>query len=202
MHEQMAQGRMIRHRTIVSIFALAACAAAAAPVSARANPLLSGYGGPGEGSQVLIGSALLNGPSGGGGGAGGSTSSQTAGSPGGAGGAGSSATGIRGTISKGARGAANGRPGAGVRPSRGPGAGAGGSTSGGAAQAYGATSTREASRGGGTESQTLGLAGDDLLYLLLALAVLVITGLLTRRLTHATATETGERLKQQKPGPD
>jgi hypothetical protein len=44
-----------------------------APVSAHANPLLSGYGGPGQGSQVLLGSALIKGP-GGGGGSGGSRS--------------------------------------------------------------------------------------------------------------------------------
>lgn len=44
----------------------------AAPAGAAASPLLSGYGGPGAGSQVILGSALVNGPRGGGGGGGGS----------------------------------------------------------------------------------------------------------------------------------
>jgi hypothetical protein len=41
---------------------------AAAPQVALAGSLLSGYGGPGEGSQALVGAALVNGPRGGGGG--------------------------------------------------------------------------------------------------------------------------------------
>jgi hypothetical protein len=46
-----------------------ATVALALPAVARANPLLSGYGGPGQGSQALLG-ASLTGPRGGGGGAG------------------------------------------------------------------------------------------------------------------------------------
>ena len=42
-------------------------AAACAPAGAEANPLLSGYGGPGLGDQAIIGATLLNGPGGGGG---------------------------------------------------------------------------------------------------------------------------------------
>jgi hypothetical protein len=40
--------------------------AACAPASAHANPLLSGYGGPGQGNQAILGATLLNGPGGGG----------------------------------------------------------------------------------------------------------------------------------------
>jgi hypothetical protein len=43
-----------------------ATVALALPALARANPLLSGYGGPGQGSQALLG-ATLTGPRGGGG---------------------------------------------------------------------------------------------------------------------------------------
>ncbi len=41
-----------------------------APGSALAGPLLSGYGGPGDGEQVILGSHLINGPGGGRGGGG------------------------------------------------------------------------------------------------------------------------------------
>jgi hypothetical protein len=45
---------------------IAAVVLLALPAFARANPLLSGYGAPGQGSQALLGSALV-GPRGGGG---------------------------------------------------------------------------------------------------------------------------------------
>ena len=60
---------MNTHRKIIPIAALAMAFAAVAPASAPASPLLSGYGGPGQGTQAILGSTLLNGPSGGGGGA-------------------------------------------------------------------------------------------------------------------------------------
>jgi hypothetical protein len=62
---------MKRHRIIVSTVALLAGLAVAAPAGARSGgPLLSGYGGPGSGAQVILGATLLNGPSGGPGGGG------------------------------------------------------------------------------------------------------------------------------------
>ena len=63
------QGRMTSHRSI-SIVALTAAMVAASPAVASASSLLSGYGGPGQGSQAILGSALLGGGSGGGGGGG------------------------------------------------------------------------------------------------------------------------------------
>jgi len=42
-------------------------AAACMPIAAQANPLLSGYGGPGQGNQAILGAALLKGGGGGGG---------------------------------------------------------------------------------------------------------------------------------------
>jgi hypothetical protein len=57
-----------RHRTIIPTTVLVALICVAAPQVALAGSLLSGYGGPGEGSQALIGAALVKGPRGGSGG--------------------------------------------------------------------------------------------------------------------------------------
>jgi hypothetical protein len=68
------QGSVKRHPTIISTTVLVALICATAPQVALAGSLLSGYGGPGEGSQALIGATLVNGARGGGGGSGGSGS--------------------------------------------------------------------------------------------------------------------------------
>jgi hypothetical protein len=57
---------MTNQRKIIAAAALLATFAFA-PTAAPASPLLSGYGGPGQGSQAILGSALLNGGQGGGG---------------------------------------------------------------------------------------------------------------------------------------
>jgi hypothetical protein len=57
-----AQRRIIRSVGVGVV--VAACLPA---VGAQANPLLSGYGGPGQGNQAILGAKLLNGPGGGGG---------------------------------------------------------------------------------------------------------------------------------------
>src|ERR1700744_2162094 len=80
---------MTSHRTILSILTLLAVMPAAMPSSAQAGSLLSGYGGPGAGSQEILGSTLIGG--GGSTGSGGSAGSNGA-SPGAAAGGGSSAT--------------------------------------------------------------------------------------------------------------
>jgi len=168
---------MTSHRTITLAGVILVALALAVPVSASANSLLSGYGGPGQGNQAILGSALLNGPSGGGGG--GST------------GAGSSAT-SAGVGGSGATGSAGGS-GAGRSPSRrnpAPRHGAprvvaisGASENGGPAyQGY----LRAGAAGG--SSETLGLSGSDLLFILLALAALLFTAFLTRGLARTTAT--------------
>src|SRR5438876_10100556 len=68
------QGSMTTHRTPdqIAIRGLAAALAllALAPAAANAGPLLSGYGGPGQGNQAILGSTLLGGPGGGSSGAG------------------------------------------------------------------------------------------------------------------------------------
>jgi hypothetical protein len=66
---------MRRHRTITLIAGLAVGVVCAVPANALGGPLLSGYGGPGQGSQSILGAALLNGGSGGG--AGGSSSGES-----------------------------------------------------------------------------------------------------------------------------
>src|SRR4051812_5612016 len=67
---------------------LAAGALACAPAGADAGSLLSGYGGPGQGSQALLGSALIGGgggssSGGSGGGSGGPSGSASLEAPGG-----------------------------------------------------------------------------------------------------------------------
>ena len=65
---------MIKFCSRISHGVLLCALCLAVPAGAVASPLLSGYGGPGAGSQVILGSALVNGPRGGGGGGGGSAS--------------------------------------------------------------------------------------------------------------------------------
>jgi hypothetical protein len=179
---------MTSQRTIITMLLslVALTAAAAVPVVAEANPLLSGYGGPGEGSQALLGSALLNGPSGGGGSAGGGS----------AGGIGSSANNESGSFRYGEP--LHGARGSGGRPSAAAGTSStnrggrvtSGKSSNGAAGAYRGTAAdrlspaAEASAVAAAGSRTLGLSNGDLLLILLALAVLALTGTLTARLTR------------------
>src|SRR5438309_8805588 len=64
------RGRTIRMAGSTLAVGLAS-AWAAVPATAHAGPLLSGYGGPGQGNQAILGSALVGGSSGGGGTSGG-----------------------------------------------------------------------------------------------------------------------------------
>jgi hypothetical protein len=170
---------MTRPRTIVSTLVLVTALLAAAPDAAPAGSLLSGYGGPGQGNQAILGSALLNGPRGGGGGStgpgaslpGGVTNAGTQAPRGGASSQLAPSTG-RGDVL--ARGGAIGPGGAQRSQARLEGA------SGGASGAY-PVSERS---GSALPSETLGLSGEDLLYILLALGALAFTGVMTRRLTR------------------
>jgi hypothetical protein len=163
---------MTGHRAIAAIATLLVAPAwAAAPAPAAVNPLLSGYGGPGEGNQAILGSTLVGGSSTGAGpGEGG------AGGPGGpAGGAGA----LSGP--GGAGGGARRVPGARGRRRRGP-RSAGRASDGGSAATRGAApvvSLAEAS-----SSQTLGLSSEDVVYILVALGALAVTGVLTGRLAR------------------
>ena len=67
---------MRSHRsTILIVATMASSLMAVAPLTAAANTLLSGYGGPGQGDQAILGATLLNGPGAGGGGGSGSSES-------------------------------------------------------------------------------------------------------------------------------
>jgi hypothetical protein len=182
---------MTSHRRIVLTGLIVVAITAAPPALAMAGSLLSGYGGPGQGSQAILGSALLGGGSGGDGGSsgGGPSGGGTAGSgqvgssgsfhsSGSSPQTGSAITSIRGVSGNGTRGApgASGRRGtAGVRASD-----AGANT-------YPAVSAERAYLAG-AGSGMLGLSVDDLLYVLLALVALVLTGVLTRRLVRPMGT--------------
>src|SRR5665213_3219609 len=187
---------MTSHRTIFLTLTLLAVLMSGAPSSAFANPLLSGYGGPGEGNQAILGSALL----GGGGNAGGDSGSSgpTGSSSNGAIGTGRQAGGgnAASTGSSGRSATTRGR--GGHRADGEPGARSGnGKASGGAARAYSVMSRDVASlmsrditeyaRAGASEP--LGLSGEDLGYVLLALGGLALTGLVTRRLARTTQQE-------------
>lgn len=162
---------MRSHRTINSkAIPLALALVCVFPAAARASSLLSGYGGPGQGNQAILGSAVVNGPTGGSGGGSGSTSAEATGSgsaPGGQGG--TSAAGKHSSSGSAKRGG-----------------GSAGRSSAGAARtypSYPSSQAQAASRSSSTGG-TLGLSGADVLYILLALAALVLTGVLTMRLAR------------------
>jgi len=186
---------MRRQRLTITATLLALAGLSMAPTFASAaGPLLSGYGGPGQGNQAILGSAVVNGGSGGsskgsGGGGSGSSSSGSSSLSAAAGnsvaGAGS-ATSSAGTASRSAAGP-DAKAGAPAAASHSSGKQAkptlAGTYKSGAA-ASGGSSSLTASRGAVGGSQTLGLSGADLLYVLLAFGVLVFTGLLTRSLAR------------------
>jgi hypothetical protein len=180
---------MNSRRMFTSIFTvLALLSPAAMPATAAASSLLSGYGGPGQGNQAILGSALLNGPSGRGGGGAGSAGS----------GGGSAAGSANLEASGGPVGTGGSRGGAARHASRSarrgkPAKGAAGAAS---KPDVGATPmpiglARSASGGSGT----LGLSGADVMYIILALAILAITGAATRQLMRGqdAGTDTGAK---------
>ena len=166
---------MTHHRKTIATAAATAILAlsAAMPVAALGNPLLSGYGGPGLGSQAILGSALLNGPAGGGGGS----------APGSSGAAPASAESSTGGVTPGA--------GAGVGLAAARSAGHASRTGGRAERAAGASAQASgpsklypaSERGVAEPAGTLGLSGQDLLLILLAIGALAVTAVLTARLT-------------------
>lgn len=186
---------MTSHRRIFLTGAIAAVLPVGMPTLAAANSLLSGYGGPGQGSQAILGSTLLGGGSGGDGGGG--RSGVSSGSfrygerPGGTDSSATSSAGAGG--SSGRKSAGGGTPGSQ--------AGSGGA-SGGDASTYPPSSAERASGAGAGESETLGLYGDDRLYVLLVLAGLAFTGVLTRQLARTKAAGRYQPLKRRVAGPE
>jgi hypothetical protein len=179
--EKGTQGRegMNSRQKIIGAAAVAAALMSAVPVSATASSLLSGYGGPGQGSQAILGSALLNGPSNGGGSGGGSAGSGRA--------AGTAAPAV--SSSPVGRGASNkrvarrpARRGTDRRPA--PAAGS---------PAYPVSGGLARSVSG--RSGALGLSGADALYIILALVALALTGAATRQLARDRDGREGKKAK-------
>jgi hypothetical protein len=199
---------MRRQRLTITATLLVAAMPGVAPAIASAGPLLSGYGGPGQGNQAILGSAVVNNRSGGGGsGSGGSGSGRSSpgASSGGAAGAGIAAPGA-GTAPRSTTGASAGAKGgvpaaashSNEKQAKRPLAG----TSGRSAATSASSSSLTASRGGAGGSQPLGLSGADLLYILLAFGVLVFTGILTRSLARGRGVHADRPLKRCDAAPE
>ncbi len=161
----MSSARAIKMATLI------ASALSVSSATASANPLVSGYGGPGQGSQVILGSTLLNGPRGPGGsvGSGGIASLESVSAHGGSPAPISSRAAVPGRPAR-ALGHA-GKPTARVsapslntaRPS---------------------PASSVAARSVTLDADAFGVSEDDLLYILLAAGSLLLTGVLTRRLAR------------------
>jgi|GEM_PF-1344496 len=183
------QGKMTRHRSsrfILLMLSLTLTAAVlVAPGSASAGSLLSGYGGPGGGTQALLGSTLVGGRSSGAGGGGSSGASsalsgtQVSGAGSGVSSQGGGAGAGEGKGGPAATGASSGRAGAkhgGVSGSASTGTSAKGSA------AYTSSGALRPSAGivAARDSSPLGLTGTDVWLLVFVLGVLAITMGLTR----------------------
>jgi hypothetical protein len=175
-------------RTIAMLTLIALAISAVLPALANAGSLLSGYGGPGEGNQAILGSALLNGPSGkggSGGGSGGAAGTAQSGSYGSliasAGEGQSVGASHRSAVSTDSSGPRSSKSGGKQRHAEAD----AGKASNAASQPYTQTNRPSTQTSGGGSSQPLGLSGADLLYILLALVVLALTGVATRGLVRA-----------------
>lgn len=166
---------MRRHRVIRATVLSAAILCLQAASASASSTLLSGYGGPGQGNQAIIGATLI----GGGGGSGGSAGSESPAS-GGAASAPASIALARPPAKKAAKRSAGRR--AGARRDK-PGAPVG---SGGPARSAVPAAARSA---GGA----LGLTGADALYIILACCVLLGTAFLTVRLNGRAGRAGGAR---------
>ncbi len=171
----MTTGRIRPYAACLLTVALAALA----PSAALGNPLLSGYGGAGQGEQALLGGGLVNGPSGpsSGGGSPAVSTSTPEGSATGASGGRASAPSSRTTSTHGSAPAVGSkehprRSSAGSRPT----------------YTYQDSLTASRSKAG---SQVLGLSGEDIIYVVLALGAMLVTGALTKRLVREPAGRAG-----------
>jgi hypothetical protein len=152
------------------------------PLAAQAGSLLSGYGGPGQGQQQILGSTLLGG---GGGSSGGSAGGGATGGERGAGERGLAGP-VLASSSKASGAGATGRAGRRVQPRP--------STQRGRSPVQAApadvptypASERVASSGAGS-----GLSFADILFIFLGAAALAFTGILTTRLSHANTARGG-----------
>lgn len=186
---------MKNHRIISYSCAAAVAVVLALPVAAQAgSSTLSGYGGPGEGNQAVLGSALVGGHGGGG------NSGAGSGSQGGGAGAEGSATGAtvesgtsQGQSAQGARepssSSATSSAGAGKAKPHNRSKTASGTSGRPQGQPAAASSYYPAAEHvpAGGQGTVLGLTADDLLYVILGLVILVLVGLFTRRLDDSAS---------------
>jgi hypothetical protein len=167
---------MRSRRTITLAIASLMALSLALPVAAWAGPLLSGYGGPGQGSQAIIGGGLVNGGGGppSGGGPSGTGESSTPGN---------AATGSAPvSVSRGRDGSATVKHVVNYGSARKHPAVQGGSASAGGSQSL-SVAARRVSEGSGA----FGVSTEGFLLVFLALGALIFTGLLTRRMARPSA---------------
>lgn len=167
-------GKLSRHRVIRAIAAAVAVLCLQAAPASASSTLLSGYGGPGQGNQAIIGATLIGG--------GGSSGSES-GSTGTSASAPASIALPRATVKT----TAKSRP---RKRTAGRHAKPAAPTPGGSAQA--ATPAAARSAGG-----TLGLSGTDLLYVILAFCALAGTAILTVRLSGRTGPAAAAQQRQR-----
>ncbi len=158
------------------VITTAAFLALAVPATAHGSSLLSGYGGPGQGSQAILGATVIGGSAGGGGTAGGGSS---------AGSGSSSANGLvlsstpsappAKRTQSGSRAKAHRSGASSKRPDR---------TSTSPANAYRATSTLSSSETASVSTPALGISGANLVYILMACGALALTGAIKGRLAR------------------
>ena len=171
-------------RKIARGFWIALAVALAAPAFACANPLLSGYGAPGAGSQALLGSALIGGGPRAGGGSGGSSgdsSAQSIEQPAPAAAAQSAPAGRQATKAPGHRSSHHA-----ARRT------ASGSSSG----ASGEPSQIPLVPKSSVHTAAAGLSGGDLALIFAALAMILLTGSLMARLTRGEKREGGGNIER------
>ena len=159
---------MSSRRTSILILTTLAAFLLCGVAVASASSLLSGYGGPGQGNQAILGSALLNGPSNRGGG----------GSTGGGGPAVAQAVTSGGVQERRSQGELRGR----AHRSTGRRTSAKGGASRSSTGASRANPSPLALTRASGDSPTLGLSGKDVIYIILALGGLLLTAALTRQL--------------------
>ncbi len=177
---------MKRYRTTILIVGSLMAFGAVSSDAALAGSLLSGYGGPGQGNQALLGSALLNRPGGGSGSNGsGSNGASTSGTS-------SSTNATVGATAPNGSGSGSQSAPRGKRPSS-HGSGGASAVPSGAQRGRSATNPRSiadvytaAERNGSPPSAgTLGLSAADLLLILLTLGMLGLIGALSWRLARS-----------------
>lgn len=181
------------HRRGPTLITISVLVVAALPATTHANPLLSGYGGPGQGTQVILGASLVNGPGGGGGsnGGGGSKGGPSASLPANpAAERALEAAGAHG-VSSGPRANASGTASRGAQRGAHAGAGTGGASAGASVLPSGAYPVSE--RAVAQPPGGLGLSTTGLLEVLLGLCALAAILVAMRRLTRGVSGAGGER---------